>query len=335
MKIIAFFNNKGGVGKTSLCYHIAWMFSELGHKTLTVDLDPQSNFSSMCIDEDAFYDLLIENKTIVNALKPLTKGIGDVQKPHIECINENLYTILGDLELSSYEDTLSFNWLRCLDRDEAAFRFVSAFYRIIKKAGNSINAEYCFIDLGSNLGALNRMSLISADHIIIPLTADLFSLQGMKNLGKSLLNWQNEWKDRLSRTPPNLDFELPEGKMNILGYIVSQHGAKENRPVKAYNNWANQIPNVYRNAILTSKNEEIPINPKDDPYCIGFLKHFRSIMPMAMAAHKPMFLLKPADGAIGAHYQAVQVIYSEYKIIAEGIIDRIEAQKESQRRSKD
>jgi chromosome partitioning protein len=52
MKTIALFNNKGGVGKTSLAYHLGYMFAELGHRTLFADLDPQANLSSACLTED-------------------------------------------------------------------------------------------------------------------------------------------------------------------------------------------------------------------------------------------------------------------------------------------
>ncbi len=54
MRTIAFFNNKGGVGKTTLVYHIAWMMMELGQKVLAADLDPQANLSSMFLDESAW-----------------------------------------------------------------------------------------------------------------------------------------------------------------------------------------------------------------------------------------------------------------------------------------
>ena len=47
MKTVAFFNNKGGVGKTSLVYHLAWMFEHLGVRAIAVDLDPQSNLTSV------------------------------------------------------------------------------------------------------------------------------------------------------------------------------------------------------------------------------------------------------------------------------------------------
>ena len=46
MKTIAFFNNKGGVGKTSLVFHLAWMFSELDYRVVAADFDPQANSST-------------------------------------------------------------------------------------------------------------------------------------------------------------------------------------------------------------------------------------------------------------------------------------------------
>ena len=50
--VVAFFNNKGGVGKTSLVYHLAWMYADLGVRVVAVDLDPQANLSAAFLDED-------------------------------------------------------------------------------------------------------------------------------------------------------------------------------------------------------------------------------------------------------------------------------------------
>src|ERR1700675_4630415 len=47
MKVIAVFNQKGGVGKTSLSFHLGWHLAEIGHRTLLVDLDPPGNLSSL------------------------------------------------------------------------------------------------------------------------------------------------------------------------------------------------------------------------------------------------------------------------------------------------
>ena len=55
--VLAFFNNKGGVGKTSLVYHLAWMLSEMGERVLTCDLDPQANLTASFLEEDQLESL--------------------------------------------------------------------------------------------------------------------------------------------------------------------------------------------------------------------------------------------------------------------------------------
>jgi chromosome partitioning protein len=54
------------------------------------------------------------------------------------------------------------------------------------------------------------------------------------------------------------------------------------------------------------------------------LKHYRSLMPMAMEANKPIFKLKPADGAIGAHMEGVRSAYEDFKTLANILMKKIE-----------
>src|SRR5690606_30163501 len=166
MRNIVFFNNKGGVGKTTLVYHITYMLSELGYRALAVDLDPQANLTSMFLTDDRLqemYDTDNIRPTIRESMKPLNKGIGDIQQVHIEPINDNIGLLAGDLELSLFEDKLSSGWGNCVNRDEAAFRIVSSFSRVIKEAGERFNSDYNIIDVGPNFGAINRATLIAAD----------------------------------------------------------------------------------------------------------------------------------------------------------------------------
>ena len=64
MRIITFFNNKGGVGKTTTVYHVAWMLSEMGIKTVAIDLDPQSNLTSMFLTEDRLEEVYGNNAPV-------------------------------------------------------------------------------------------------------------------------------------------------------------------------------------------------------------------------------------------------------------------------------
>lgn len=325
MKTIVFFNNKGGVGKTTLVYHFTYMLAELGYKTLAIDLDPQANLTSMFLSDarlQEIYDNENSRPTILESIRPLNRGISDIQPAHIENINENIGLLAGDLELSLFEDKLSSSWGNCLNRDEAAFRIVSSFYRVISEANNRFGADFNIIDIGPNFGAINRATLIAADYVIVPMAADLFSLQGLKNLGNRLDDWHTEWEDRASRNPePTLS--LPSGIMKPIGYVIMQHGIKESRPVKSYLRWANRIPQVFRQFVL-KEGENLSLTVESDEYCIALLKHYHSLIPMAMEARKPIFLLKPSEGAIGAHLGAVRNSYQDFKTLTEKILTIID-----------
>lgn len=319
MRTIIFFNNKGGVGKTTMVYHVAWMLSEIGVKTVAVDLDPQSNLTSMFLSAERLEEIYENNLpvTILDSITPVVSG--DPYKPvHIEEINDNLGLVIGNLSLSTFEDSLSDAWLKCLNGEIYSFRLTSIFNTIIKDAVSQFNAEIVLIDVGPNLGAINRSITISSDNIIMPVASDLFSLQGIKNLGVTLNTWKRQWTQRKELKPVNTAFEIPDKLSVPCGYIVMQYSAKESRPVKSYLKWANRIPAVFSEHVLghTSTLRSV----EEDNYCIALLKHYRSLAPMSMEAHKPIFLLKPADGAIGAHVYAVQKSYEEFKILTNSIL---------------
>jgi chromosome partitioning protein len=323
MKTIIFFNNNGGVGKTTLVYHFTHMLAELDYRCLAVDLDPQANLSSMFLSDEELeriYSQDDDRETLISGIKPLDRGIGDIASVKIQPITDKIGLLAGDLDLSLFEDKLSSNWSKCVDGDEAAFRIVSSFSRIIENESKKFEADYCILDVGPNFGALNRSILIAADVVIVPMAADLFSIQGLRNLGKRLAIWKEEWRDRVSRNRAK-DISLPNGTIKPLGYVVMQHGFKESRPVQSYLKWANRIPSIFNEYVLGSS-AKVDQKVENDPNCLALLKHYHSLIPMSMEARKPIFLLRPADGAIGAHYQAVLRAYSDFKLLSEKILER-------------
>ncbi|MFO0820932.1 MAG: AAA family ATPase [Pirellulales bacterium] len=234
--------------------------------------------------------------------------------------------IVGDLALSKAEDELSSQWPDCLDRKPRAFRVLSAISRVVDQAGKDVGADVALLDVGPNLGALNRAALLSAEYVVVPLAPDIYSLQGLDNLGPTLRRWREEWRERLARNPvPNLT--LPKGEMTPLGYVVMQHGLRDNRPVKAYKRWMDKIPRTYATAVLDDQSDA-GNDVLHDSHCLALLKHYRSLMPLAMEAHKPMFHLRPADGAIGAHVAAVDGCYQDFHRLAEQIAKKIDLEME-------
>ena len=328
MKIIAVFNNKGGVGKTSLVYHLAWMYARLDFNVLVADLDPQANLTSMFLNDEELEDLWAEDRedgTIYTSLRPLLEGTGDVTTPHVTEPAPGIGLVAGDMLLSGAEDDLTSQWPDCLDRKPRAFRVLSAISRALHGAAEKVAAHLILMDVGPNLGALNRAVLVTADHVVVPLAADLYSIRGLYNLGPTLRRWRQEWSERRERWErwernPVADLDMPRGDMQPIGYVVLQHAVRLNRPVMAYERWMERIPGAYRGFVVGEAAR--PARMDDDEHCLATLKHYRSLMPLAQEARKPMFALKPADGVIGSQVNAVRGCYRDFRALARTVARR-------------
>jgi hypothetical protein len=143
--VLTFFNNKGGVGKTSLVYHLSWMLSEMGYRVVAVDLDAQANLTAAFLDENELEKLWDDGNgaaTIYKAIEPLTQ-VGDILTPVLSQITDRLFIIPGDVALASYEDTLSSNWPDSMGDTNLyrPFRILTAFWQVAQVAAESKKAD--------------------------------------------------------------------------------------------------------------------------------------------------------------------------------------------------
>ena len=329
---LTFFNNKGEVGKTTLVYHLSWMFSELGVKTLVVDCDPQANLTAAFMRSEDMLDLLWDRPldeapvTIYGAVAPLLE-VNDIAEPMTYKVSDNLRLLSGDLRLSTFEDELSLQWNQALSDsgNRRAMMVQSAFWRVAQNRAEKMDAQLIIFDVGPNLGAINRSVLIGTDHVVVPLAADMFSLQGLRNLGPSLSKWKKGWQERLAKLGDKpLSQPIPAGDTSPLGYIAMQHQERLSRPVKAYGAWLDRMPAEYRSSLSLANSTKIFASVKDDPECLALLRHYKSLIPMAQEARKPVFLLKSADGAIGSHAASVTQAYDDFRTLAKKILKKID-----------
>jgi chromosome partitioning protein len=286
MKTVAFYNPKGGVGRTTLVYHLAWMFQELGVGTLAVDLDPQANLTEVFLPDEALEDLWLREqgpRTVFGALQPMLHGSGNPEAPIPLDIGKHLALLPGHLGLSRLEDRFS-------ETPDAGI----ALRRALNLAAGVPGADLALLDLGPGLTALNRASLALSDFVVMPLGADVYSLHGLRVLGQA-------------------GEGIRTGGTRPTGYVVLQR-IRVGRPIKVSQSWINRISAAYHQEIL-GKSEGFPL-PDPDPYQLAILKHYPSLMLLAQDARKPMFLLRPADGAIGGLSEAVVDCYRDFKALA-------------------
>lgn len=326
--VLTCFSAKGGVGTTSLIYHVAWMLADLDYSVLAVDLDPQANLTGAFLSEDVLEGLWSDSEpsdasTMYKCIAPLM-DMGDLQSPDVCDVADNLHLLPGDLSLSGLEDSLSAEWPNCLasepDIKSRAFRVVTAFWQVIRSGAAKCRADVVLVDVGPSLGAVNRSALIATDFVVVPLGTDLFSRQGLRNLGPTLRRWRRDWKTRRAqRERPEVD--LPKGDMTPAGYVIQQYDVRLSRPVMALDRWVNEMPTEYARHVIAESAQAVPA-PANDANCIATIKPYRSLVSLGRDARKPIFSLAPADGAIGSHAVAARDAYADFMALAEELLRR-------------
>lgn len=159
MSIIAFINQKGGVGKSILSFNIGVMLSFNKKKVLFVDLDAQSTLTDMAIPSTVPYQA-----TLFDVLKSKM----DIKKAIVH--TENYDILPGDIQIASLEHKLDKNVLK----------------KILETVSNDY--DYIILDCPPALGMMNITALYAADKIISVVKPDIVSTRGLSLLNQTIKN---------------------------------------------------------------------------------------------------------------------------------------------------
>ncbi len=310
---ISIFNNKGGVGKTTYMYHVAHMLSRRGLSVLMVDCDSQCNLTAYCLsDAEVRKSWSISGNSIFQVIDLVYRGVGDIRQRMPTKIGTKgaLHLIPGDLKLSNFEDLLGDTWSAARGGNEAALRAQSAIHRYIKWAADKTSADVILIDLGPNLGALNRSVLATSDYFITPVAPDLFSIQGTENLGNKLVAWRSEWDQcnaawLAANGGASGALSIPTGRPTYLGYVVQMHnirGATAQGMTAGWSIYGEQLdPAISANIVAKLDPLGQVVHWEDDNYRLGQIPNLHSLIPYSLEARKPVFDCVSSDGLRGAH----------------------------------
>lgn len=304
---IAFFNNKGGVGKTTLACNFAAYLSSYGYSVTVADCDPQSNATQLLLRDkvwEAIYNNRAdsERRTLLKALRHIRAGDSGVETD-LELHSSRrfgVHVLAGHPSLSAVEDRLSASWA------EFGSRYLGGARRSlwVRELVTSLTDDVVVFDLGPSLGALNRSVLMGSDFFVTPVAPDLFSLYALENIGEWLEGWIKDYVDYESRLDATAE---QRAEFRILpnlpvaqgwaGYSVQQYVAKTTggriRGVQAYDRYKREIPDratklkVFEAPTLQSRE-------------IGVVPNMFSMIPMAQTAHAPIADLTTNDGVRGA-----------------------------------
>jgi len=307
MKSLAFFNNKGGVGKTTLLCNVAAYFSqEMGKKVCVIDCDPQCNASQYFFDDNTLEEKLnSKNNNIEILFSNLMAGEGHTDRtPISRSAAFGVDIICGSPSLSLAEDFLAEEWASLNTQRGLSSTIVFAL-----TLQRLTDYDYVFFDVGPSLGSINRAILLASDYFISPMSIDIFSLKAFRNISTWMGNWDKQWEyainnPQLKAGSPTVELAIQIKKADFIGYVAQQYIAKrdpsgDRRPVKSYDEIIQQIDDQIR--------EHFPGSGRPpEPFEIGQIPNLHSLAPMSQSRRKPIFSLTGKDGIVGAHFAKVK-----------------------------
>ncbi|MCQ9127964.1 AAA family ATPase [Corynebacterium amycolatum] len=320
MKTIAFFNNKGGVGKTTLACNIAAKISDKGYKTLFVDLDPQCNSTQLVLGDgsDELFEGFFESKnggthhTIYHLLEDLIAGdviLSQDTKP-LSPENEKFPNrfgfdiIAGNPNMAMLENHLS-NWW-AISNDVGNIRKTNWFKLVVENYSNDY--DFLVVDMGPSLGALNRSVMLNIDYFISPIGADIFSVMALRNIDKWIQQWRGDYIDQLKRIKKDYP-RITRYSINsagdapkFIGFTKQQYITKSKkgvrRPTIAYEKILEKIPAEIENTLKKYSPDTLSV----EDLSLGDIPTLYSLVPLAQTANSPIEKLKSSDGLNGAQF---------------------------------
>lgn len=321
MKSIVFFNNKGGVGKTTLaCNVVSYLSKQMGKRVLLVDADPQCNATQALMNESYIEAIYADNtsavKTLHSYLKPLEVGdptidIGISPLP-AELHKYGCELIPGHPSMSIVEDQLSSAWSDMIGAKVGGLRVTNWCHQLL----TTINDSYDLIvfDVGPSLGALNRTIILASDYMVTPFGSDIFSLLGIKNISSWIQNWERQYLkaiDNIREAYPDViesygPIEDTGNKFRFAGYSVQQYVTRKfksgPRAVASYDKIIRQIPETAETAMETFHPRGLPSSELK----LGDVPFVYSLVPMSQASHTPIADLTGSEGIRGNQYGQVK-----------------------------
>ncbi len=342
-KKIAIFNHKGGVGKTTTTFNLGWILAEKGNKVIVVDADPQCNLTGLVLDYqevnefEKFYQEN-NNNNIRDALAPAfesrPKLIEAVECTKITNRKElDLYLIAGHIKLAEYDVTLGVaqqlsGSIQTLQNLPGSINY------LLDKTAKKYDADYILIDMAPSLSSINQNIIMISNYFIVPTFPDFFSLMALDSLSEILFKWYN-WAKKAKELEllKDAQYPFPDNSPKFLGYIVQKFTKRNERIVKAFQDWIDKqnkfmeakfVPSLEKINMILSKHL-YENDSEGNKYCLAEIPDFLSLSGKSQDNNTPVFaLLEEQINETGIVQDANIKRRDEFKKIYTSIVDKIE-----------
>ncbi len=329
MEALVVFNNKGGVGKTTLlCNLAAYLQIKKDKKVIVIDADPQCNATAYLFPYEkieAIYDK--SDGTIYDIIRPVQRGRGYIKGnlPVLTSPNFKVDVIPGDPRLSLAEDFLGKDWIEGRSGEFRGLQTTLVFKDMLSRL---TDYDYVIFDVGPSLGALNRAVLLASDFFVVPMSSDIFSLRAIENISLSLKEWKEGLDQGLAEYERKEEesYKIAESEVSwqlqFIGYVTQQYTAKKVNgkkiPVNAYEKIIKKIPTTIKKELYNFNK-----NQHNTAFKLGEIPSLHSLVPLSQNANTPIFCLQAKDGVVGAHFNKVREYETIIKDISENLLTNL------------
>jgi chromosome partitioning protein len=327
-KVICLFNNKGGVGKTTITFHLGWKMAQMGKRVLIVDADPQCNLTGVTLginDYQTLFDFYDSkrNTDIFTSLEPVFFGgsSGSRWGSPTQTQNENLFILAGNVRFSELDKQIG-TAITSSRNLPVLENFVGAISKMVRDMAKQGRFDIVLIDMSPSISATNQSILMGCDYFIIPVSPDFYCYQAMDSLSRIFPDWASELADFRN---PAKEYALPSRLPRMLGFISSNYRVyttERNRSETgqktmslAYREWLKRIksitseglvPSLQKKNMIISENTFTNNVSYDHPYHLAGIQDFNQLIPVSQDLSKPMYELTAKDGGWGGAVWAHQ-----------------------------
>ncbi|MFE0371509.1 ParA family protein [Streptomyces tendae] len=341
-KIIAMFNNKGGVSKTTTCFNLSWMLAQRGKTVIMVDADPQCNLTGMVLDltqVDALDKFYMENpnRNLRDALDPAFQSRPRPLVP-VECVpvsgREGLFLIPGHVGLA--EDEVSLGVAQQLSESIQALKNLpGSFSHLFQITADKYNADYIILDLSPGLGSINQNLVSISDYFIVPASPDVFSVMAMDSLARVLPKWVR-WAERAAELDAlaKADYVFPRPKLKFLGTIVQRYRLKNGAPTIAFQEYFDALDSAIKDTLVPAlRSSELMLDEslysgagEEPPYRLASIPDFNTLIANSQQSRKPVFELTKQDvGRGGSVWELTAVNIQKFRDTFDSLASRVES----------
>ncbi|MCA1168894.1 AAA family ATPase [Rothia kristinae] len=339
-KVIAMFNNKGGVSKTTTTFNLGWVLSERGSRVIMVDADPQCNLTGMTLSfsDTTSLNQFYERNPGRNIKEAISPAFNSEPRPitAVECFpvegRDGLFLVPGHIGLAEEEVSLGIahqlsETLQPLKNLPGSLRY------LFDKTAEKYDADYVIVDLSPGLGAINQNIVTTADYFIVPTTPDIFSLMALDSLSRVIPKWIR-WGRRATELDilKQAEYPFPEINIKFLGVITQNFRLRDGKATSSFQSYIDKIDDSVNSTLFPALEGAGATLPNDayvesgnSNYKLANISDFNGLIATSQKVQKPVYTLTQEDTqSTGVVWERQEESIDRFRKLFEKIADSVQ-----------